>query len=207
MKCFGSGFSTGTGAEHDVGGALTPSTSPNFRRAPRSAPRCRRPRVPQPSGSAPISGNEAVAATSPQPARTKSAPRTSGGLFANTNTCAVDRHAQPLRTAPTSAARRAPRMQGAPVESKRKRANLGPAHPKTKTARIAAGRFRFPVEPRGIEPLTSRVRLWRRSTNSRRCGEHCSAPHESPSRNLRNGWRLPYSRADPRSAHVGGPPC
>ena len=59
----------------------------------------------------------------------------------------------------------------------------------TKRPRIAARPFRFLVEPRGIEPLTSRVRLWRRPTITRCCSAVCSALACQPSRNLRNGRR------------------
>src|SRR4051812_21956504 len=79
------------GAEHDVGGADTPSASPTFRRAPRSSPECRRARVPQPVGASPINGNEGIAAASPQPARPKPAPKTSGDLLANNQGASVVR--------------------------------------------------------------------------------------------------------------------
>ena len=40
----------------------------------------------------------------------------------------------------------------------------------------------------GIEPLTSRVRLWRRSTITRGCSAIRSPNVDSPSTNLGNGW-------------------
>ena len=89
---------------------------------------------------------------------------------------------------------------------RREPSHLAPRR-KTKRPRIAARPFRFLVEPRGIEPLTSRVRLWRRSTVSR-----CCSGNRSPARFLRRGiWGTVAShvrRSRRRSPHpsVGSAP-
>ena len=49
-----------------------------------------------------------------------------------------------------------------------------PHVPKNKKASHRGETFPFLVEPRESEPLTSRVRLWRRSTMPRCCGAICS---------------------------------
>src|SRR5581483_2712834 len=80
--CFGSASSTGSGREHDVGGARTPPASP-VSVSPTLSSEGRIRLLHRPSGLPPITDDEAVRAASPHPARLETRASSSNDVLAN----------------------------------------------------------------------------------------------------------------------------